>query len=189
MTKYYIKKRERKESFVWIYLNTCIWLSCSFVRCKGKMKLYSDLSDSEYGLHKFSAYPLFSGRLCNSQNKSMKTKQYVCAGKNNILGLAHKDSWRAGRFSWKKMCKNFTLLCSNYELSKRSSYNSILYYCHWTWFCCFLSLSEMACLTPKVSGQSTPVKSSCKKIARLGPLWRPFSSGIYFYNGHLLFFY
>lgn len=105
MTKYYIKKRERKESFVWIYLNTCIWLSCSFVRCKGKMKFYSDLSDSEYGLHKFSAYPLFSGRLCNSQNKSMKTKQYVCAGKNNILGLAHKDSWRAGRFSWKKCAK------------------------------------------------------------------------------------
>lgn len=78
MTKYYIKKRERKKSVVWIYLNTCIWLSCSFVtQAREKMKLCSDLSGSGYGLHKFSAYPLFSGRLLDSQDKSMKTRQYV----------------------------------------------------------------------------------------------------------------
>lgn len=55
------------------------------------MKLCSDLPDREYELHKFSAYPLFSGRLLDSQGKSMKTRQYVYEGKNNIPGLSHKD--------------------------------------------------------------------------------------------------
>lgn len=55
------------------------------------MKLCSHLSDSEYELHKFSAYPVLSGMLLDSQGKSMKTKQYVCIGKNSLPALSHKD--------------------------------------------------------------------------------------------------
>lgn len=95
---------------VWIYLNTCICLPCSFVRhARGIMKLCSDLSDSEYELHKFSAYPLLSGRLLDIQGRSMKTRQYVYEGKNNISGLSHKYSWRMDRFSWNVVCARFLL--------------------------------------------------------------------------------
>jgi len=46
----------------------------------------------------------------------------------------------------------------------------------------------MACLTLKVAivHQLNPL---AEKIAGLGPLWRPFSSGLCFYNGRLLFLY
>jgi len=69
------------------------------------MKLCSHLSDSEYELHKFSAYPVLSGMLLDSQGKSMKTKQYVCIGKNSLPALSHKDDWRMDRFSCKKKKK------------------------------------------------------------------------------------
>lgn len=51
------------------------------------MKLSNDLSDSQYGLHNFSVYSLFSERLIDSQGKLMKTMQYICEGKNSISGL------------------------------------------------------------------------------------------------------
>lgn len=42
------------------------------------MKLSSDLSDSRYGLHNFSVYSLFYGRLLYSQGKLIKPRQYIC---------------------------------------------------------------------------------------------------------------
>lgn len=63
------------------------------------MKLSSDLSGSRYGLHNFSVYSLFSGRLLGSQAKSMKTRQYICEGKNSISGLSHKNGCRMDAFS------------------------------------------------------------------------------------------
>lgn len=64
------------------------------------------------------------------------------------------------------LCKVSTIFFAKYELCNRSHYDSILFYCLWTWSFCFLSLSEMACLTLKVSGQSTPVEHACKKNLR-----------------------
>lgn len=63
------------------------------------MKLSSDLSDRRYGLHNFSVYSLFSGRLLYSQGKLMKTRQCICEGKNSISGLSHKNACRTNVFS------------------------------------------------------------------------------------------
>lgn len=82
------------------------------------MKLSSHLFDSEYELHKFSAYLLFSGMLLDNQGKSMKTK--LCVWFERIVFLFYlRDDWRMNRFSWKnkkKACQFFSFLFSNYEL-------------------------------------------------------------------------
>lgn len=58
------------------------------------MKLPSDFSDSRYGLHNFSVYSLFSGRLLYSQGKLRKTRQYICEEKKRISGPPRKNGCR-----------------------------------------------------------------------------------------------